>query len=31
MPELRGSHGPARHHLLTGLFGTPGLHTLPVY
>jgi NADH-quinone oxidoreductase subunit F len=31
MAELRGSHGPARHHLLTGLFGTPGLHTLDVY
>src|SRR5712691_6664258 len=29
--ELRGSHGPARHHLLTGLFGTPDLHTLAVY
>jgi NADH-quinone oxidoreductase subunit F len=28
---LRGSHGPARHHLLTGLFGTPGLNTLDVY
>jgi NADH-quinone oxidoreductase subunit F len=31
MPELRGSHGPARHHLLTALFGTEGLHTLDVY
>lgn len=31
MPELRGSRGPARHHLLTGLFGTEGLHTLDVY
>jgi NADH-quinone oxidoreductase subunit F len=29
--ELRGSHGPARRHLLTGLFGTPDLHTLAVY
>jgi NADH-quinone oxidoreductase subunit F len=31
MPELRGSHGPARQHLLTALFGTEGLHTLDVY
>ncbi|MDQ6899911.1 MAG: NADH-quinone oxidoreductase subunit NuoF [Candidatus Dormibacteraeota bacterium] len=31
MVELRGSHGPAREHLLTGLFGTYGLHTLDVY
>jgi NADH-quinone oxidoreductase subunit F len=30
-PELRGSHGPAKHHLLTELFGTPDLHTLSVY
>jgi NADH-quinone oxidoreductase subunit F len=29
--ELRGSHGPAPHHLLTELFGTEGLHTLDVY
>src|SRR5947207_12301894 len=29
--ELRGSHGPARHHLLTGLFGTEDLHRLSVY
>src|SRR5215472_10371696 len=29
--ELRGSHGPARHHLLTELFGTPDLDTLAVY
>ena len=29
--ELRGSHGTARHHLLTGLFGTTDLHTLGVY
>src|SRR5499427_6168544 len=29
--ELRGSHGPDRHHVLTGLFGTPDLHTLDVY
>ena len=29
--ELRGSFGPARHHLLTSHFGTPDLHTLPVY
>src|SRR5437763_5666716 len=29
--ELRGSHGSARHHLLTGLFGTDDLHTLSVY
>ena len=28
---LRGSHGPARHHLLTADFGTPGLHRLDVY
>ncbi|HLH71065.1 MAG TPA: NADH-quinone oxidoreductase subunit NuoF [Candidatus Dormibacteraeota bacterium] len=32
LPEdLRGSHGPARHHLLTSLFGTPDLHRLAVY
>ncbi len=30
-PALRGSHGEARHHLLTGLFGTAGLYTLDVY
>jgi NADH-quinone oxidoreductase subunit F len=29
--ELRGSSGPADHHILTSLFGTEGLHTLPVY
>ena len=29
--ELRGSSGPARHHLLTGDFGTADLHTLSVY
>jgi NADH-quinone oxidoreductase subunit F len=29
--ELRGSHGPERQHVLTGLFGTPDLHTLEVY
>ena len=29
--RLRGSYGPARDHLLTGLFGTEGLHTLSVY
>jgi NADH-quinone oxidoreductase subunit F len=29
--SLRGSFGPAPHHLLTRLFGTEGLHTLPVY
>jgi len=29
--ELRGSHGPERHHLLTGLFGTHDLHRLDVY
>lgn len=28
---LRGSYGPERHHLLTGLFGTPNLHKLDVY
>src|SRR5215472_2304818 len=28
---LRGSHGPARHHLLTSQFGTPDLHMLAVY
>ena len=28
---LRGSSGPARQHLLTGLFGIEGLHTLRVY
>src|SRR5215467_5622697 len=28
---LRGSHGPARQHLLTADFGTPGLHRLDVY
>ena len=31
MAELRGSHGPARHHLLTRDFGTADLHRLPVY
>jgi NADH-quinone oxidoreductase subunit F len=30
-PELRGSTGEAPHHRLTGLFGTPDLHTLAVY
>jgi len=30
-PVLRGSFGPAPHHVLTGLFGIDGLHTLPVY
>jgi NADH-quinone oxidoreductase subunit F len=29
--DLRGSYGPARHHLLTSLFGIEGLHTLSVY
>src|SRR5437660_6193548 len=29
--ELRGSHGPERQHLLTGLFGTPDLHKMEVY
>lgn len=29
--QLRGSHGPARHHILTSLFGTPDLHRLSVY
>jgi NADH-quinone oxidoreductase subunit F len=29
--RLRGSYGPARHHLLTGLFGIDGLHQLSVY
>jgi NADH-quinone oxidoreductase subunit F len=29
--NLRGSYGPARDHLLTGLFGTEGLHKLSVY
>jgi len=29
--ELRGTHGSERHHLLTGLFGTPDLHKLDVY
>jgi NADH-quinone oxidoreductase subunit F len=29
--ELHGSHGPAPHHVLTSLFGTPDLHTLDVY
>jgi NADH:ubiquinone oxidoreductase subunit F (NADH-binding) len=28
---LRGSHGPARHHILTSDFGTAGLHTLDGY
>jgi NADH-quinone oxidoreductase subunit F len=28
---LRGSFGEGRHHLLTRLFGTDGLHRLPVY
>src|SRR5262252_5097453 len=28
---LRGSHGPARHHLLTADFGTPDLQRLDVY
>jgi NADH-quinone oxidoreductase subunit F len=28
---LRGSHGRARHHLLTAHFGTSGLHTRKVY
>ncbi len=31
MPELRGSHGPAPHHVLTRWFGTPDLHRLEVY
>ncbi len=31
MPELRGSHGPAPHHLLTRWFGTPDLQRLEVY
>jgi NADH-quinone oxidoreductase subunit F len=31
VPELRGSHGPARHHLLTQHFGTADLHTLRGY
>jgi len=31
MPELRGSHGPAPHHLLTRWFGTPDLQRLDVY
>src|SRR5438067_545678 len=31
VPELRGSHGPGRTHLLTELFGTPDLHTFRVY
>jgi NADH-quinone oxidoreductase subunit F len=29
--RLRGSYGPARHHLLTGLFGIDGLHRLSIY
>jgi len=29
--ELRGSHGSQPGHLLTGLFGTPGLERLEVY
>jgi len=29
--QLRGSCGPAPHHLLTGLFGTPDLHRLDTY
>jgi NADH-quinone oxidoreductase subunit F len=31
MPELRGSHGDAPHHLLTRWFGTPDLDRLEVY
>jgi NADH-quinone oxidoreductase subunit F len=31
LPELRGSHGPARHHILTRDFGQPGLATLNGY
>jgi len=31
MPELRGSHGPAPHHLLTRWFGTSDLQRLEVY
>lgn len=31
MAELRGSHGPAPHHLLTEHFGTPDLHRIEVY
>jgi NADH-quinone oxidoreductase subunit F len=31
VPELRGSHGPGRTHLLTELFGTRDLHTFRVY
>src|ERR1700738_3777252 len=29
--HLRGSYGPARHHLLPSPFGIEGLHTLSVY
>ena len=31
MPELRGSQGPAPHHLLTGRFGTEDLQLLSTY
>jgi len=31
MPELRGSHGEGRTHLLTRWFGTADLHRLEVY